>query len=1007
MTEAAGRPDEAQRLDELLGDVAGVAAVELLDERFPQRSDDVRNWPACEPLLEHVHAAVDAVVAADAVTPQAVGLLVRGADYLTSHGSYVAAREWLRRANELGRALTLEAPAQAALARAVAGLLVRLGEAQRAPALLRRAFELDLDTFGPEHLSSALDRCALADALTRIDALEDAREQAIQAVATLDALGRRDGDGVSARRILGSVLTWLEEYDAARIAIDAALAMAEGAVGPEHPEVARSRGVLALWLEQTEDLDGARGQYEEALAISEAALGADHPEVAEIAYDLALLLNLRRQFADALPLLERSLAVAERVLPRHHVALWERHTALAETLEALGRFDVALRQRELALAWSEGVEGTLHVRFAEDLAALGRVRWVLRDEAAGIAGQRRAVALIEKLSGRDAPQLAEHHRSLGGAYWEQGSFGRAAASFARASEIDARAEEVEFEWNNRTDALYVAHSLRELSGDQARAYEAIGDAESAAELGRRADAAVATAVAHSLDGDDPDALVSSSVALAEIGEFTAAHDALARATERVEEGVVGETEARWLAERVVHGWEMLGWQLRSQADDLDAVASAHERRVALLASLRPGDLAERSLAVAELAEVQVAQERIERGEQTYREAIALARAAGSADLLQESLSALGRLLAGRGELDAALELFEERLSTLRAAAEPDLYAQGVVLHDLAEIHMTRTEADVAVEQFSAALEHKRRGADGDPARAGDVATTAVGLARALVAQGDGERATALLREVVREFDTRPASDVHAEALARVSLAGRLWNDEARDEAVGILRRAVICEQRGGDLQRAADVLGTLGDALWELRRIYPALTAQRQRLTLLESLDPRQPLAEGDVLTHIGDAERRIGDREAALEHYRDALVRLGEGDAATLAPRSRAGALSGLGRVLKVAGRLDEALAVLGEHLALLKALPERDPQTEGVALHDIAEVHLRRGDPAAAVERFEQAVDRKRAADAESRRPRDIALTLTALADALEAAGELERVAALRAEAAQLRGE
>jgi tetratricopeptide (TPR) repeat protein len=68
------------------------------------------------------------------------------------------------------------------------------------------------------------------------------------------------------------------------------LAIVEKALGPDHPDTAKSLNNLAGLLEAQGDLAAARPLYERALAISERTLGLDHPDTATVRGNLAMLL---------------------------------------------------------------------------------------------------------------------------------------------------------------------------------------------------------------------------------------------------------------------------------------------------------------------------------------------------------------------------------------------------------------------------------------------------------------------------------------------------------------------------------------------------------------------------------------------------------------------------------------------------------------------------------------------------------------------------------------------
>jgi tetratricopeptide (TPR) repeat protein len=90
----------------------------------------------------------------------------------------------------------------------------------------------------------------------------------------------------------------------------------------------------------------------------------------------------------------------------------------------------------------------------------------------------------------------------------------------------------------------------------------------------------------------------------------------------------------------------------------------------------------------------------------------------------------------------------------------------------------------------------------------------------------------------------------------------------------------------------------------------------------------------------------------------------------------------------------------LLRERLALLVAAEERNPQGEGVTLHDLANIELDRGRFPAALELFRESIECKRRGDT----PRDLATTLLVCARWESFAGDLERAHANADDAAEL---
>jgi tetratricopeptide (TPR) repeat protein len=123
----------------------------------------------------------------------------------------------------------------------------------------------------------------------------------------------------------------------ARPLAERALAIAEAALGPDHPEVAADLNNLALILRDLGQLAQARPLAERALAITEAAYGPDHPAVAIRLSNLTGILQDLGQPEQARPLAERALAITEAVYGPGHPTAVTLRVNLAGVVADLGQ----------------------------------------------------------------------------------------------------------------------------------------------------------------------------------------------------------------------------------------------------------------------------------------------------------------------------------------------------------------------------------------------------------------------------------------------------------------------------------------------------------------------------------------------------------------------------------------------------------------------------------------------------------------------------------------------
>lgn len=169
-----------------------------------------------------------------------------------------------------------------------------------------------------------------------------------------------------------------------------------------------------------------------------------------------------------------------------------------------------------------------------------------------------------------------------------------------------------------------------------------------------------------------------------------------------------------------------------------------------------------------------------------------------------------------------------------------------------------------------------------------------------------------------------------ESLAAYAEALEVWRTDARepDETLAVLLNNV------GSTHLLRDDLGAA--AAWFMQ-------AHIVRLSLS---GPEHP-AVADVLVNLGNVFQKLGQGEAALVSYRQALA-LFERTRGAQSPETRV-VLNNLGVVLLDLGRLDEARTVARRTVELYREVGV-DTTAEGAVVANLAEVELLLGDAAAA---------------------------------------------------------
>jgi len=297
-------------------------------------------------------------------------------------------------------------------------------------------------------------------------------EAAVWAEAVQLQLALLPGEQPLARADLGNHRAALAyttgDYAGAARLYGEALALREGALGPEHPRVADSLGNLAAArYAQGEYAESAR-LYERALALSERALGPDHPQVATTLSNLALVHESTGAYAEAIRLLTRALAIREAALGAEHPQMASGLGNLALVHQAMGDHDEAARLFLRALAIHERASGTEHPQVADCLHNLATVRFATGDHDEAARLFHRALAIYEGLVAGEHPMLATSLAGLAEIHLVRGQHDEALRLYTRALAILEAALGAE-----HPSVAHVLHGLGETHRAMAQAGEAL------------------------------------------------------------------------------------------------------------------------------------------------------------------------------------------------------------------------------------------------------------------------------------------------------------------------------------------------------------------------------------------------------------------------------------------------------------------------------------------------------------------------------------------------------
>ena len=221
--------------------------------------------------------------------------------------------------------------------------------------------------------------------------------------------GAHDGQGLRRATLfnhLAGVYFDTSRYDEAVAALEAALAIRQAALGPDHPELALLLNNIGMIRQRTGALDEAKTLIERALATGERTLGPEHPNVISSTANLASVHLALGNHAEAKRLYERALAIGEETLGPEHPRLLTILDGLATVHEAQAAPGAARPLLERALSIGEKALGPEHPNVAHMSDSLAHVLRELGayDEATVL--YERAIAVYERSVGPDDPVLA-------------------------------------------------------------------------------------------------------------------------------------------------------------------------------------------------------------------------------------------------------------------------------------------------------------------------------------------------------------------------------------------------------------------------------------------------------------------------------------------------------------------------------------------------------------------------------------------------------------------------
>src|SRR5215831_4628201 len=284
----------------------------------------------------------------------------------------------------------------------------------------------------------------------------DAISPAQRALAIAEGmLGPNHPDVAALVNNLGVLYFKLSRYADAEPLYKRSLAIRERVLRPNHPEVAGSLNGLAVLYDAQGRYADAEALYKRSLTIREETLGLNDPDVAQSLNNLAVLYVREGRYADAEPLYRRSLAIKQKTLDPDHPEVAHSLNNLAALYHSQGRYVDAEPLYKRSLAIREKVLGPSHPDVAgslNDLAALYADQGRYADAE---PLDKRALAIRERVLSSNHPEVAESLNNLALLHVEHGRYADAEPLLKRALAIN--------EQTLPSDHPYVAKALNNLA----------------------------------------------------------------------------------------------------------------------------------------------------------------------------------------------------------------------------------------------------------------------------------------------------------------------------------------------------------------------------------------------------------------------------------------------------------------------------------------------------------------------------------------------------------------
>ncbi len=268
------------RLAEDEKNIWAAAAVKIVNEAYPQESDDVRTWTDCERLLSHAQATTAYIEKLRIANEATAYLLNSFAVYIHGRASFAEAKAAFQQSLKICKKVYGEEHPEVAIRLNNIGMVLKyLGDLTGAKKYYERALKIDEENYGKNHPNVARDIGNLGTTLLALGDSVEAKKCFERALKINESIYGKNHPNVAIDvNNLGATLNDLGDFAGAKKYYARALEIEEVTYGKNHPNVARCINNLGSVLWNLRDFPGAKKNFERALAIFIEFLGEDHPD---------------------------------------------------------------------------------------------------------------------------------------------------------------------------------------------------------------------------------------------------------------------------------------------------------------------------------------------------------------------------------------------------------------------------------------------------------------------------------------------------------------------------------------------------------------------------------------------------------------------------------------------------------------------------------------------------------------------------------------------------------